>query len=45
MLGDQREKAEVALRTYVSALMYILTQEERLRLEAQAKKGETAPNG
>jgi hypothetical protein len=39
--GKPTDEAEAALRTYASALMQLLGHEERLRLEAQAKKGET----
>jgi hypothetical protein len=39
--GEPTQEAEAALRTYASALMHLLTHEERLRLEAQAKEGET----
>jgi hypothetical protein len=39
--GEPTDEAEAPLRTYVSALMHLLAHEEKLRLEAQAKKGET----
>jgi hypothetical protein len=39
--GEPTREAEAALRTYASALMHLLAHEERLRLEARAKKGET----
>jgi hypothetical protein len=35
------QEAEGALRTYVSSLLHLLAYQERLRLEAQVKKGET----
>jgi hypothetical protein len=35
---EPTREAEAALRTYVSALMHLLTHEERLRLEAEAKR-------
>ena len=39
--GEPRREAEGALRIYVSALTPLLAQEERLKVEALAKKGET----
>jgi hypothetical protein len=39
--GEPTQEAEAALRTYASVLMHLLAHEERLTLEAQAKKGET----
>ena len=41
MNGEPTREAEGALRTYVSALMHLLAHEKKLKLEAQAKKGET----
>ena len=42
MIGAKpTREAEGALRTYVSALMHLLAHEKKLKLEAQAKKGET----
>jgi hypothetical protein len=39
--GEPTNEAEAALRTHMSALMQLLGHEERLRLEARAKKRET----
>jgi hypothetical protein len=39
--GEPTPEAEAALRTYASALIRLVTHEEKLKLEAQAKKGET----
>jgi hypothetical protein len=39
--SEPTREAEGALRTYVSALMHLLDHEKRLKLEAQARKGET----
>jgi hypothetical protein len=41
MNGEPTRETEGALRTYVSALMHLLAHEKKLKLEAQAKKGET----
>jgi hypothetical protein len=39
--GQPTHEAEAALRTYVSSLMHLLAYQEKLRLESEAKKGET----
>jgi len=41
MNGEPTREAEGALRTYVSALTHLLAHEERLKVEARAKRGAT----
>jgi len=41
MNGEPTREAEGALRTYVSALTHLLAHEERLKVEAREKRGET----
>ena len=39
--GEPTREAEGALRTYISSLMHLIAYQERLRLESEAKRGET----
>ena len=39
--GQPTHEAEAALRTNVSSLLHLLAYQENLRLESEAKKGET----
>jgi hypothetical protein len=43
--GSPTREAEGALRTYASSLMHVLSHECKLKVEAEAKKGETKLKG